>query len=160
MKKYFLFVNVFPSTIVHSDFPRFIEGLLNNYPDIKDRIVFEINEATCEESYWEQEVFSIRLSFLKSMSFRIAFDDLLSFDTLLNKVAKYAPDFVKLDHTYSEKLSDSLDKQKKIKFLLAYTQKKMSVVLECIETENDLSTAKKLGVPLIQGYYISQPHRL
>jgi len=36
----------------------------------------------------------------------------------------------------------------------------MVVVLEGIETHDDLVVAKQLGVPLLQGYFIAKPHRL
>ncbi|PLR91930.1 EAL domain-containing protein [Bacillus sp. T33-2] len=160
LNKYYLFVNVFPSTIVHHDFPIFIEGLLNVYPDIKHRIVFEINEAAIEENYWDQEIFLSRLAFLKSSGFRVAFDDIPVCKTSLQKIMQLAPDFIKLDPSHSEQLTDSLEKQQNIKFLLNFVHAKTDLVLEGIETKDDLLTAKKLGVTIMQGYYISKPQRL
>lgn len=160
LKKYYLFVNVFPSTIIHSDFPEFINSLLKNYPEIEGRIVFEINEDILEERFWHNKEFMVNLHFLKSIGFRIAFDDLPLSEFSITKIIKFRPHFAKLDRVWSEKLSDSKDKQEKMALLLAYSHKKMLLVLEGIETVEDLVMAKSIGVPLLQGYFIAKPHRL
>ncbi|PLR97698.1 EAL domain-containing protein [Bacillus sp. T33-2] len=159
-QKYLLFVNVFPSTIIHSQFPEFIQKLVESYPDITGRVVFEINEAAIEQCYWAKAIFSERLSLLKTNGFQIAFDDMTFSKMTLKKITKFGPDFVKLDRSCSEKLTDSPDKQNNIARLLSFSNEDMKVVLEGIETNADLLTAKELGVPLLQGYYIARPGRL
>jgi EAL domain-containing protein (putative c-di-GMP-specific phosphodiesterase class I) len=160
LDKYLLFVNVFPSTIVHPDFPKFIELLLTNYKKIKTRLVFEINEDSFEESYWEEQVFLERLSFLKSQGFLIAYDDLTHSLLSINKIVKFQPDFAKLDRSCSERLSSSPKKQQSLDFFLTYSHQKLLIILEGIETNEDFETSKKMGVPLLQGYYMAKPHRL
>lgn len=73
------------------------------------------------------------------------------------KMESFSPDFVKLDYTKSNGLSYSTDKQQVVSLFLEFTNGKMQLVLEGIETKKDLITAKELGVPLLQGYYISKP---
>lgn len=160
LKNHFLFLNIFPSTIIHEQFENFIKDLLLKHPQIKEMVVFEINETSIEEYIWGQVVFLKRLAFLKSLGFYIAFDDLAVTRASLKKMEFLAPDFVKLDHTKSKDLSYSIDKQELISLFLEYTHEKMKLVLEGIETQADLQTAKQLGVPLLQGYYISKPKRL
>ncbi|PLR84345.1 EAL domain-containing protein [Bacillus sp. V33-4] len=156
-KKYFLFVNVFPSTLIHPKFPKFIKSLINHFPDIKGEIIFEINEAVVEEDCWNKEIFSDRLEFLRSSGFQLAFDDLPITDLSLEKIKRHEPEFVKLDHTYSTQLSESLVKQQSIQYLLTYMNRKNVLVLEGVETAEDLLVARNLGVPLLQGYYIAKP---
>lgn len=70
------------------------------------------------------------------------------------------PDFVKLDYSKGKNLSKSNIKQQLVSLFLDYTNENMKLVLEGIEKKEDLLVAKKLGVPLLQGYYISKPIRL
>ncbi|MDQ0157897.1 EAL domain-containing protein (putative c-di-GMP-specific phosphodiesterase class I) [Robertmurraya andreesenii] len=160
LKNHYLFLNIFPSTIIHEQFENFITDLLLKFPNMKEMVVFEINETHIEENIWGQFVFLKRLAFLKSLGFRIAFDDLSVNRASLKKMELLSPDFVKLDPAKSKDLSDSIDKQELILLFLEFTHEKMKLVLEGIETRADLLAAKKLGVPLLQGYYISKPQRL
>ncbi|MBS4174241.1 EAL domain-containing protein [Bacillus sp. FJAT-49736] len=160
LDKYLLFVNVFPSTIIHPDFPEFIDGLLRIYEEIKSKVVFEINEDPAEEHYWEEPSFRNRLSFLRDSGFLIAYDDLTYTSSSIRKIRQYVPDFTKLDRSCSQNLSDSLEKQKHVGYFVSNSFKEMVVVLEGIETNDDFLTAKQLGVPLLQGYFIAKPHRL
>src|SRR5699024_3162352 len=111
LKKFYLFINIFPSTIIHSNFKDFIDKILLLYPKIIGRVVFEINEDSIEEEIWGQEVFLNRLSYLKSLGFGIAFDDLPVAKSSFEKMQTIIPDFVKLDHTKSKGISYSIDKQ-------------------------------------------------
>lgn len=160
LKHHYLFINIFPSTIIHNHFEYFIKRLLEIYPNIKEMVVFEINETPIEENIWGQVIFLRRLAFLKSLGFYIAFDDLSVTRASLKKMEILSPDFVKLDHTKSKDLSYSLDKQELVSLFLEFTHEKMKLVLEGIETKADLLAAKRLGVPFLQGYYISKPKRL
>lgn len=159
LKSHLLFINVLPTTIIHGDFENFIKELLNKFPEVIGNIVFEINEQVIEEEIWEQDIFVCRLIYLRSAGFRIAFDDLPISKSSFKMMEKISPDFVKLDHTKSKGLSHSIEKQSLISLFLEYTNENIKLVLEGIETKDDLLTAKKLGVPLLQGYYISRPKR-
>ena len=156
----FLFINILPSTIVHEQFENFIHNLLVNYPHIRGRIVFEINEDSNEECIWSQDIFLEGLSLLKSLGFSIAFDDLPIAKTSFEKMNAISPDFIKLDYTNAQGLSCSTVKQQTISLFLEYTNEKTKLVLEGIETDADLMTAKRLGVHLLQGYLISRPKLL
>ncbi|MBY0124116.1 EAL domain-containing protein [Bacillus sp. S/N-304-OC-R1] len=159
-KSHLLFINIFPSTIIHQDFDHFIHKLLRHFSYIEGRIVFEVNEEAIQNNYWKQASFIKRLSFLKSKGFQIAFDDLPVIKDSFKMIEFISPDFIKLDHTNSKGLSVSIEKQTLISLFLEYTNTNIKLVLEGIETKEDLVTAKQLGVPLLQGYYISKPKRL
>lgn len=159
-KSYFLFINIFPSTIIHSSFSNFILEILSKYPEIKGRIVFEINEDPHEEIHWIDNKFIEGLAYLKQSGFLIALDDLVINSITFEKIYKLKPHFAKLDRAFSVELANSHVKQEDIRFLLAFSKDKTIVVLEGIEKHNDLEKAKQLGVPLLQGYYIQKPRRL
>lgn len=159
-KSHLLFINIFPATIIHKDFVHFIHKLLCDFSHIRGRIVFEINEEAIQKNCWNQTSFISGLFFLKSNGFKIAFDDLPVSKDSFKMIEIISPDFIKLDHTKSKGLSVSIEKQSLISLFLEYTNKKIKLVLEGIETNEDFLTAKQLGVPILQGYYISKPKRL
>lgn len=158
--KYFLFINIFPSTVIHDEFENFINDVVLTYPNIIGCTVFEINEDEVEEEIWNQDLFLGRLSYLRLLGFGLAFDDLPIVENSFDKINMIIPDFIKLDHTNSQGLSYSAEKQEMISYVLDYVHENIQLVLEGIETEGDLLTAKRLGVPLLQGYYISKPKKL
>lgn len=159
-EKFFLFINIFPSTMVHPEFSAFIEGLVKTYPKIKGKVVFEINEDVVESHLWEEEAFVSGLEMLKSRGFQIALDDLGLTAASVEKIARNKPDFAKLDRSCSENLANSINKQKNIYSILSKSDRDMVVVLEGIEKKEDLIMASRLGVRAVQGYYIAKPHRL
>ncbi|MFD2444710.1 EAL domain-containing protein [Bacillus sp. CGMCC 1.16607] len=159
LNEFYLFINIFPSTIVHKDFNSFLEKMIAVYPHIKGRVVFEINEDPIEENIWEQSSFKARLQLLKNEGFKLAFDDIKNIESSLCKINNFCPHFVKLDRTFIKKLYLKED-QSGISFLQGDESVDIDLVIEGIETESDLLRAINMGIPIIQGYYISKPHRL
>lgn len=159
-REQYLFINILPSTIVHVDFENFIQDLLKTYPHIKGMVVFEVNEDASEWEIWEKDEFINGLSKLKSLGFSIALDDLPVAKASFEKMKSIEPDFIKLDSTKAKDLSRSTEKQKVVSLFLEKTTDNTKLVLEGIETDKDLFTAKRLGVHLLQGHYISKPKRL
>lgn len=158
-KQHLLFVNIFPSTIIHPEFPVFLKKLVYYSSTLIGRIVFELNETKEEETLWEQPIFVNRIELLKSNGFHIALDDIHIDESLFWKISKLSPEYIKLDRSYAVNLP-SKKNQNNIKNLLSKTDKNMLVVLEGIETAEEINIAIQLKIPLLQGYYISKPHQL
>lgn len=149
-----LFINVYPSTIVHPAFPDFLRKL-KTACSLHRNIVLEINEA---EKISDMDLLRNAIHLLKTNGFSVALDDLGKGEFSLHTVAELEPDFVKLDRYYSADLSISAEKQNEIQmFLNVYQQKNIYLVLEGIEEPTDLALAKKLGVHLGQGYLLGKP---
>ncbi|MBT2663863.1 EAL domain-containing protein [Bacillus sp. ISL-45] len=141
MRNTTLFTNIFPSTLVHPNFPEFIRRLVQDYPIIKGRVVFEINEEPIELGIWDADAFLGRINLLKEMDFQVALDDLKLSLISVKKILKYSPDFVKLDRSCSKNLAHSINKQNAIQSLLSKSQNNVVIVLEGIEKEENLLTA-------------------
>jgi EAL domain-containing protein (putative c-di-GMP-specific phosphodiesterase class I) len=159
-QNHFLFINIQPSTTIHREFKNYIQDLLHVYPHIKGRIVFEINEDINEWDIWGKDEFIQSISFLKSHGFSIALDDLPVEKTSFDRMEFISPEFIKLDPTKAKGLAQSTVKQQVVSLFLEYTQNNTKLVLEGIETDKDLRMARRLGVHLLQGFYISKPKRL
>lgn len=150
-----LFVNIFPSTVIHSKFPSFVAHLLDRFPESRENVVFEIIET---ERISNEYKLKERIHFLKNCGFRIAVDDVGNGWSSLSLIIELEPEFIKLDRYFSIDLAQTPKKQIMINLLLHYVEgAKMKMILEGIEASPDLRMAQSLGVHFCQGYLLSKP---
>ncbi|MFF2447150.1 EAL domain-containing protein [Neobacillus sp. NPDC058068] len=155
-----LFLNLYPSTLLHPHFPFFMNQLVKTYPFVCGRVVIELNETKEEESCWELPEFKKRILLVKDLGFAIALDDVGTGATGLQKIIEFSPNYIKLDRYFSVGLSSSTEKQQMVALLIQYAQYKMGVILEGIEEEDDLAAAINIDVPIIQGYLLGKPKKM
>lgn len=156
-----LFINIFPSTILHEEFPLIINELLDTYPKAVGRFILELNESTEEEQIWLIPALKEKIRWLQDQGVSIAIDDVGKGAASLQKMVEFQPCFVKLDRYFSEGLSESRRKQKIVSFLSTYClEENITLVLEGIETPSDLACAKALKISLGQGYILGRPTRM
>lgn len=160
LKHEFIFINIFPSTLLHPNFERFIHDVLKKYPEIEGKVVFELNETIQEAYLWDMEPLKKRVTMLKKLNFQIALDDIGKGISSIHKVIELNPDYIKLDRYFSENLYLSKDKQKIITLIKEYCQNRIGLILEGIETDMDLAIAKVLKVPIAQGYLLGKPEAI
>ncbi|TCT25083.1 EAL domain-containing protein (putative c-di-GMP-specific phosphodiesterase class I) [Melghiribacillus thermohalophilus] len=153
-KRQCLFVNLFPSTLQHPSFLSFSEKLLNTFPFDPSDMVIEINE---NEVIQNPESLKEMISFLKHNGFQIAIDDVGKGSASFQNIIEIEPDVIKLDKYFSKNLQHSLMKQEAVKVFVHFSSEAMKVVLEGIETKEDLEMAKELGVDIGQGFYLDKP---
>lgn len=94
------FVNVYPSTVLHSFFPNF----LNSINTFGRNIVFEINEA---EKISDMGSLKRAIIFLKEKGYTVALDDFGKEESSLRTVIELEPDFVKMDRYFAIDLAVS-----------------------------------------------------
>lgn len=160
LNKQLLFLNIYPSTILHEHFEDFLDDLIRKYPVIRDRIVFELNETRDEEDIWETAQLKEKIQIVKNYGFYVAIDDVGKEVFTLQRIIEFQPDYIKLDRYFSEELAMNKEKQQMISLLANYCKRKMMLVLEGIEKEIDLAQAKLLRVPAAQGYLLGEPKKL
>jgi EAL domain-containing protein (putative c-di-GMP-specific phosphodiesterase class I) len=150
-----LFINIFPSTILHTQFLSFVARLIESFPDSSEKVVFEIIET---EKISNEERLKERIHFLQKLGFKIAVDDVGKGWSSLSLIIELEPDFIKLDRYFSIDLAKNPKKQKMIDLLLHYFEGTgTKIILEGVETSSDLQMAQSLGVYLCQGYFLSKP---
>ncbi|BDG45636.1 hypothetical protein PspKH34_01970 [Parageobacillus sp. KH3-4] len=138
-----LFINVYPSTIVHPAFPDFLRKL-KPIRSSRQHIVLEINEP---EKISDIGLLKKAIRFLRTGGFSVALDDIGKVEFSLHTVTELEPDFMKLDRYYSAELSIFVKKTKRIQMFLNFCkQKNIYLVLKGIEEPKDLAMARKLGV--------------
>jgi EAL domain-containing protein (putative c-di-GMP-specific phosphodiesterase class I) len=160
LNKELLFVNIYPSTILHEQFLSFLNCLLNKYPAISNQLVFELNETKFEEEIWEVSELKERIQVIKNCGIYIAIDDVGKGASTLQKIIEFQPDYIKLDRYFAKELASNPEKQRMVALLANYCDSKITLVLEGIETEMDLAQAKLLKVPAAQGYILGEPQKM
>ncbi len=156
----FLFVNLYPSTLLHEKFEDFLCTLLDRYPKVKRKIVFELNETQDEDYVWDIPELKEKVSMLREYGFLVALDDIGKGAATLQKIIEFSPNFIKLDRYFANELYLSKEKQDMISLLVQYSDDKMGLILEGIEKDVDLAQAKLLNVPFAQGYLLGTPDRV
>jgi EAL domain-containing protein (putative c-di-GMP-specific phosphodiesterase class I) len=149
-----IFVNVFPSTLSDPLFFFFLEKLLKQITIPCQRIVLEISEG---EKIEDMNGFLQIVSRLKNYGFLIAIDDVGKGFSKLQRIIELEPNFIKLDRYFSVDLSTSPKKQRFISLILDYYKGSVKMILEGIEKNEDLATAKLLGIPIAQGFLLGKP---
>lgn len=94
----------------------------------------------------------------RKAGFKIALDDLGSGYSGLQLWSELKPDYVKLDRHFIQQIHLSDDKQYFVQSIRELAEKLGCLVIaEGIENRRELETICRLGIPLVQGYYICRP---
>ncbi|WP_409252026.1 EAL domain-containing protein [Bacillus sp. SCS-153A] len=153
-----LFLNIYPSTLLHKDWRGFFKGLISKNPRIIGQLILELNETQEEERTWDIPELQKEIIWLTQLGFSIALDDVGKGAASLQKIVEFQPSVVKLDRYFSRELSESVQKQKLVSLLSEYClEEGILLVMEGIETEIDLALSKKLKVSVGQGYLLGRP---
>lgn len=120
-----------------------------------DRIIFEVTESEpVRDPAHLQSIFDE----YKSKGFITAIDDFGAGYAGLNMLSKFRPSIIKLDMELCQGIADDFVKQTIAKGIIATgLALDIQMVAEGVETQEDLSTLRDLGIYLIQGYYYSKP---
>lgn len=153
----FLSVNVYPSTISFPFFPQFLEKIVAKTSLSNQQIILEINES---ESLRDLSKIMKNIAVLKEKGFVIALDDLGIGEHSLHTLLEIEPAIIKFDHYLAKNLSQNLKKQKVLSYFLDVFNDGEKIILEGIETKEDMICAQTIGIQYAQGYYLSKPHLL
>ena len=148
-----LFVNVEPE-LVRGMPARGLE-VLRPLQGIASRVVLEITERG---GITDWEGFRRTLGTLKALGFRVAVDDAGSGWASLQSIAELRPDFLKVSSYLVTGLSRDGIKRDIVEMLARLGDRLgATLVAEGIETEEDLTELKRIGVRYGQGYLLGRP---
>ncbi|WP_064745651.1 EAL domain-containing protein [Paenibacillus sp. UNC451MF] len=160
VRKSQLFVNIYPSTLLHPDFTSFLDLLLQQRTNHELDIVFEINEAIEEFDTWKELLDQDILKLLQKKAILIAFDDVGEGAISLKQLVDFEPDYIKLSKYFTSGLEHSRGKQKVIKMLADFCGEPSKLIVEGIENERQFEILEQLGVVYGQGYLFAKPQPL
>jgi EAL domain-containing protein (putative c-di-GMP-specific phosphodiesterase class I) len=148
----YLSLNVTPFAVLDPDFA----DSLSAYP--LDRLVLEITEHDCVEDY---ELIAQALAPLRQKGIRLAVDDAGAGYASFRHILKLKPDIIKLDRSLIQHIDSSSDQRTLATALVQFSRAVGSQTLaEGVETQEELSVLRDLGVKLAQGYLLGRPQAL
>lgn len=118
-------------------------------------LCLEITESSFIESF---ESVKPKFEAIKKRGHTIALDDFGTGYSSLNYLGQLDIDTLKIDKSFSEKITDSGSDYYLIKSVITLSKDlNIRFVAEGVETESQLHLLKEVGCPLIQGYYFEKP---
>jgi EAL domain-containing protein (putative c-di-GMP-specific phosphodiesterase class I) len=147
----YLSINVSPSTASSTA----LVDLLGSPEVALDRVVIELTEHSDVSDY---ALLRIALANLRDLGVRIAIDDTGAGFASLSHVLKLRPDIVKLDIDLIRGIHTDPARRSLVSGLLTFAKEIGTQLLaEGIETADELSTLREIGVMYGQGYYLGTP---
>lgn len=145
-----LFLNIFPSTLLKSGFLSWWD---NQVPSVA-AVVLELLENEAVTDWGKLKSVTKQL---RDRDVRIALDDMGRDYSFLQRWIELEPNFIKLDRYFSDNLSGNPRKQKTVSSLIALLSGSAEIIIEGLETKEDLDTAKFLGISFGQGFLLGRP---
>src|SRR5690606_14281143 len=143
-----LFINVDPHDFAD---PQFDESSLHSADP--ERVVIEITERTAIKDYPRLRD---RLQIFRERGFRFAVDDAGSGYAGLGSIANLEPDFIKLDMSLIHGIDSNFIKQNLVQTMVRFANEQGAMVIaEGVESEPEYATVHRLGVHLVQGFFLN-----
>lgn len=150
-----LFINVFPSTLQNENFQAFVIDIITNLEVSCQEIVLEILESEKIDDYSR-----IRKSIecLRKYGLLFAIDDYGKGNSNIRRILELDPDYIKLDRYFTIDLINCKKKQFAVNSVIDYCETfDKKLILEGIESPQDLAFAKFTGITYGQGYALCKP---
>jgi EAL domain-containing protein (putative c-di-GMP-specific phosphodiesterase class I) len=150
-----LFLNVHPKLLIAVNaHGKVFEKILHSNSVPTDRVVIEIQEGLIEQDKQLTEA----IDNYRERGYRIAIDRFGSTQSNIDRLWKFAPDFVKLDMSLIQKAEQN-DRIRKILPGLIKMIKDLGAqpIITGIETQVQLDIAIESGAALIQGFFLAKP---
>ena len=145
-------VNASPVTVVTDEFLRLVESVPPG------RLTVEVTEHAAVDDYEALRIARRRLS---ARGIRLAIDDVGMGFSGLNHILESAPDTLKIDRAVVRGVSSNPAKTAMIEALVSFGRRlNILVIAEGIETEDELSALRAIGVGGGQGYLLGRPSDL
>jgi len=150
------FINISPETFSKLEFQSsFTMERLKQYGVSAEKIVLEITETASVKDY---QHFEKTIGMYVEQGFRIALDDFGSGHSGLITLAATTPHFMKIDKELVRGIHRNSYKQNLVKAISDFAENVGSyILLEGIETADELRTAYRLGARYAQGFYLGRP---
>ncbi|MDF1644198.1 MAG: EAL and GGDEF domain-containing protein [Pseudomonadales bacterium] len=151
-----LFINVIPQSLLEQHYRKGqTKALLDSAGISQSRVVIEITESSPIEDFNE---ISDAIHKYREAGFTVAIDDLGAGYSGLKLWSEMVPDFVKIDRHFIQDVDKDRTKRQFIRAIIEIAQYLgANVITEGIETLEEYSTLRKMGVEYVQGYYFSKP---
>jgi len=150
-----LFLNVHPKLLISVNaHGKVFEKILHAHSVPTDRVVIEIQESLIEQ---DKQLAEAILNY-QEKGYRIAIDRFGSSHSHIDRLWKFSPDFVKLDHSLIQNAAENERVQKLLPGLIKMINDTgAQAIISGIETQVQLNIAIESGANLVQGYFLAKP---
>ncbi|MDO4270418.1 MAG: EAL domain-containing protein [Eubacteriales bacterium] len=147
----FAFVNSIPNQLLSpEDSARFEQ----RFADYLSRFVAEITE----NERINDQILREKRRWNRRWNAQFALDDYGSGYNSEYMLLMLAPEYVKIDMSLVRSIDRDRDKQKIVENMCSYAAERgIKLVAEGVETQAELETVVRMGVDLVQGYFIARP---
>jgi EAL domain-containing protein (putative c-di-GMP-specific phosphodiesterase class I) len=151
-----IFINILYDTAMRiTSRPKLLFALLDKLDILPNRLVFEISETTGKECTHK---LAQSIKTFRKMGIRIALDDIGVRSPYLYHLLYLEPEFLKVDRLFIQGVDTDIRKQN-LMFGMRFLAEKMDskLIVEGIETVEELETMRKIGIDLAQGFFLGRP---
>jgi EAL domain-containing protein (putative c-di-GMP-specific phosphodiesterase class I) len=150
-----LFLNVHPKLLIAVNaHGKVFEKILHSNSVPTDRVVIEIQEGLIEQEKQLTEA----IDNYRERGYRIAIDRFGSTQSHIDRLWKFAPDFVKIDQSLIQKAEQNHRIHKILPGLIKMIKDLgAQPIITGIETQIQLDIAIESGASLVQGYFLAKP---
>jgi EAL domain-containing protein (putative c-di-GMP-specific phosphodiesterase class I)/DNA-binding response OmpR family regulator len=132
-----------------------IHEMVSFFAEHRGHFVFELTERAAIEDYAQ---FRELLSEFREKGIEVAIDDAGSGYASLEAIASLAPDYLKITKGLVSTLAEEPIKQDLVRMLVDLAGKiNAKTIAEGIETLEEYTTCRDLGIDLLQGFYFARP---
>lgn len=148
-------VNVSPVQLMNNSLTDTVVTILRTTGLDPYRLDLEITESDVfNENTRSLEI----LSQLRELGVQISIDDFGTGYSSLSRLSYFPFDKIKIDRSFVINIPDQKDDLDIVRLIISMGKSlHMRIVAECVETEEQLQSLRKLGCDLVQGYLIGKP---
>jgi EAL domain-containing protein (putative c-di-GMP-specific phosphodiesterase class I)/GGDEF domain-containing protein len=151
-------VNLSPSSLCRPMLSQDLRTLLRHYRIEPARLMLEVTESHLLQ---ETDCASASLQALRALGCRLAIDDFGTGYSSYERLKMLQVDTLKIDGSFVRgMLTNPLDRQIIASICEVAQLKRLRIVAEYVESEEQFEALKTLGVSYMQGYYIGRPQPL
>jgi diguanylate cyclase (GGDEF)-like protein/PAS domain S-box-containing protein len=146
-------INFSEKQLLNDDAVSLMTEILQQYELNANEFVIEITESTLQSSDSEQNIAQ-----LKALGFKFAIDDFGTGYSSLSRLHNYNVDILKIDRLFTQLVTED-SRQNIITQAIIELGKHLDykIVVEGVETPEQLKVLKGMGADSMQGFYFAQP---
>ncbi|GEM_PF-1929016 len=154
-KDFVVSVNISDIQLRDESFVEFVKRLLDEIGYNPEHLILEITESVFMKSVEENTRI---LESLRRLGISIALDDFGTGYSSLNYLLNLPIDIIKIDKSFIDGITESGKKESILVSILSIAKEMhLSVIIEGVETEEQLDILKRLNCDKIQGFLFSKP---
>jgi PAS domain S-box-containing protein len=148
-------LNLSQEDITNKETASFLASMLEQYPNLKERVTLELVESEGIENSQEVESF---LTLVRHYGCLLAIDDFGAGYSNFEYLLRLRVDFIKIDGSLIKHIDTDENAYTTVKAITHFAKSLgISVVAEFVHNEAILTLVKELGIDFAQGYYLHEP---